>query len=138
VEEGALAEFEAPDDLYYSEEDEWARAEGGRITIGITDYAQQQLGDIVFVELPERGALLRRGESFGVVESVKAVSDLYAPVSGEVRSVNSDLADSPEIVNDDCYGEGWMLVVEASDPEELTELLSAEAYRKHVEERSED
>ena len=131
-----MAEYAIPDDLHYSEEDEWARAEGSRVTVGITDYAQQQLGDIVFVELPEPGAALRRGEAFGVVESVKAVSELCAPVSGQVSSVNSALADSPEIMNEDCYGEGWMLVVEASDPDELGQLLGAEAYRKHVEERS--
>lgn len=131
-----MAEYAIPDDLHYSERHEWARAEGSRLTIGITDYAQQQLGDIVFVELPEPGTALRKGEPLGVVESVKAVSDLYAPVSGAVGSVNNALADSPEIVNEDCYGEGWMLVVEASDPDELGQLLDAEAYRKHVEERS--
>ena len=131
-----MAEYAIPDDLHYSEDDEWARAEGSLVTVGLTDYAQQQLGDIVFVELPEPGAALRRGEPFGVVESVKAVSELYAPVSGQVSSVNGALTDSPEIMNEDCYGVGWMLVVEASDPDELGKLLGAEAYRKHVEERS--
>jgi glycine cleavage system H protein len=131
-----LAEYAIPDDLHYSREDEWARADGSSVTVGVTDYAQQQLGDIVFVELPEPGTALRKGEPFGVVESVKAVSDLCAPVSGQVASVNGALADSPEIVNEDCYGEGWMLVVEASDPDELGQLLDAEAYRKYVEERS--
>jgi glycine cleavage system H protein len=132
-----LADYEIPDELYYTTEDEWVRREGSRVTVGITDYAQQQLGDIVFVELPRVGTSVNKGDSCGVIESVKAVSDLYAPISGEVVEVNEELADSPEILNEDCYGEGWMLVLEPSDPEELSELLRAEAYLKHVEERSE-
>jgi glycine cleavage system H protein len=132
-----LADYEIPDELYYTTEDEWVRREGSRVTVGITDYAQQQLGDIVFVELPRVGTSVNKGDSCGVIESVKAVSDLYAPLSGEVVEVNEELADSPEILNEDCYGEGWMLVLEMSDPDELSELLRAEAYLKHVEERSE-
>jgi len=131
-----LAEYAIPDDLHYSREDEWARADGSSVTVGVTDYAQQQLGDIVFVELPEPGAVLRKGEPFGVVESVKAVSELYAPVSGQVGSMNGALADRPETMNEDCYGEGWLIVVEASDSDELGQLLDAQAYRKYVEERS--
>ena len=131
-----MADYEIPDELYYTTEDEWVRREGSRVTVGITDYAQQQLGDIVFVELPRVGTSVNKGDSCGVIESVKAVSDLYAPISGEVVEVNEELADSPEILNEDCYGEGWMLVLEPSDPEELSELLRAEAYLKHVEERS--
>jgi len=130
-----LAEIELPDELRYSEHDEWARSEGGRVVIGVTDYAQQQLGDIVFVELPEVGATVSKGDPFGVIESVKAVSDLYAPLSGEVVDVNQDLADRPEIVNGDCYGDGWMLVIEPSESGELDELLDANAYRAHVESR---
>jgi glycine cleavage system H protein len=130
-----VADYEIPDDLRYSSEDEWARADGNRVSVGITDYAQQQLGDIVFVELPEVGASLRKGDSFGVVESVKAVADLYSPISGEVVEVNENLAERPELVNASCYGEGWMLTFETSDADELNSLLSAEAYRKYVEER---
>jgi glycine cleavage system H protein len=123
-----------PDDLRYSEQDEWARSDGEQITVGITDYAQQQLGDIVFVELPEVGATLERGDPFGVIESVKAVSDLYAPLSGEVLAVNEALADAPELVNQDCYGEGWILVVRPEAGAEA-ELLDAAGYAKHVAER---
>jgi glycine cleavage system H protein len=132
-----LADYEIPDDLAYSSHDEWVRREGDRVGVGITDYAQQQLGDIVFVELPALGATFKRDESFGVVESVKAVSDLYAPVSGEIIGVNDALADRPELVNEACYGEGWMVAFAPSDPSELEALLDADAYRKHVDERSE-
>jgi len=127
-----LADTSIPAELRYSEQDEWARAEGERVTVGITDYAQQQLGDVVFVELPEVGATLTRGETFGVIESVKAVSDLYAPVSGEVLEVNEALADAPELVNQDCYGEGWILVVRTGD---LEGLLDAKGYAEHVAQR---
>jgi glycine cleavage system H protein len=124
-----------PDDLVYSEQDEWARVEGDRVTVGITDYAQQQLGDVVFVELPAVGTSIARGEPFGVIESVKAVSDLFAPLSGEVIAVNEALASRPELVNEDCYGEGWMLVVRASG-DATAGLLDAAAYAKHADERS--
>jgi glycine cleavage system H protein len=130
-----VTDFEIPDDLRYSEEDEWARLEGDRVTIGITDWAQQQLGDIVYVELPEVGAALEKGEPFGVIESVKAVSDLYAPVSGTVLEVNTDLADRPEAVNEDCYGDGWIAVVAVENQEEHATLLDPTAYQKYLEER---
>ena len=104
-----MADYEIPAELHYTREDEWCRLEGNRVVIGVTDYAQQQLGDIVFVELPAVGTTIERGEPFGVIESVKAVSDLYAPVSGEVVEVNADLGDRPEQVNEDCYGDGWMI-----------------------------
>jgi glycine cleavage system H protein len=132
-----VADYDIPDDLRYSREDEWARSEDGRVVVGITDYAQQQLGDIVFVELPAVGTSVNQGDSFGVVESVKAVSDLYAPVGGEVIEVNADLADSPEVVNEDCYGDGWLLAIRPEDEEEVESLLDAEAYRKHIRDRSE-
>jgi glycine cleavage system H protein len=132
-----VADYDIPDDLRYSREDEWARSEDGRVVVGITDYAQQQLGDIVFVELPAVGTSVSQGDSFGVVESVKAVSDLYAPVAGEVIEVNADLADSPEVVNEDCYGDGWLLAIRPEDEEEVESLLDAEAYRKHIRDRSE-
>jgi glycine cleavage system H protein len=127
--------YEIPEDLYYTREDEWARLERDRVTIGITDYAQQQLGDIVFVELPEIGRTIDRGEAFGVVESVKAVADLFAPITGEVIEVNTALADAPDGVNADCYGDGWLLVVRLSDESELEQLLSPADYAQHVKDR---
>ena len=126
-----------PDDLKYTREHEWARVKGTRVTVGITDFAQDQLGDVVFVELPSVGDEVKKGEAFGVVESTKAVSDLFAPVSGKVVEVNDPLADAPETVNDDPYEEGWMIVVEIADPKELAELMDAPTYRKFVEEEQE-
>jgi glycine cleavage system H protein len=132
-----VADYEIPEDVRYTKEDEWARIQGNRVTIGITDYAQQQLGDIVFVELPEVGRSIEAGDPFGSIESVKAVSDLYAPVGGRVVEVNEDLKEQPESVNEDCYGDGWMVVIEVSDPSELTDLLDASAYSQHVRDRAE-
>jgi glycine cleavage system H protein len=131
-----VADYEIPAELHYTREDEWCRIEGNRVVIGVTDYAQQQLGDVVFVELPAVGTTVERGEPFGVIESVKAVSDLYAPVTGEVVEVNADLADRPEQVNEDCYGDGWMIAIVIADDADLSEHLDAAAYRRHVEERS--
>ena len=132
-----MADYDIPEHLRYSEEDEWAQLEGNRVTTGITDYAQQQLGDIVFVELPEVGKVLELGEPFGVIESVKAVSDLYAPVAGEVVEVNEILGEQPETVNEDCYGEGWMIAIEVEDKSVLDTMMDAAAYIKHVNDRSE-
>jgi glycine cleavage system H protein len=132
-----VADYELPDDLRYSNEDEWARLDGNVVTVGVTDYAQQQLGDIVFIELPTPGTRVEKGEAFGVVESVKAVSDLYAPVSGEVADVNTDLEEHPEYVNEDCYGDGWMVALNVPNSKDFDALLSADAYRRHVDERSE-
>lgn len=117
-----------PDDLVYSREHEWVRADGNLATIGITSFAAEELGDIVYVELPEVGSSLEQFAAFGVVESVKAVSDLFAPISGEVVEVNEALAESPELLNSDPFGEGWMARVEMSDPEQLESLLDAAAY----------
>ncbi|HEX5040632.1 MAG TPA: glycine cleavage system protein GcvH [Candidatus Limnocylindria bacterium] len=117
-----------PDDLAYSREHEWVRVDGGRATIGITSFAADELGDIVFVELPEVGAALSQFAAFGVVESVKAVSDLYAPISGEVVEVNDALRESPELLNADPFGEGWIARVELSDRGELDSLLDAAGY----------
>ena len=117
-----------PDDLAYSREHEWVRVDGGRATIGITSFAADELGDIVFVELPEVGAALNQFATFGVVESVKAVSDLYAPISGEVVEVNDALRESPELLNADPFGEGWIARVELSDRGELDSLLDAAGY----------
>jgi glycine cleavage system H protein len=117
-----------PTDLRYTTDHEWVRADGDEATIGITAYAADQLGDIVFVELPEAGRAIAQSAAFGVVESVKAVSDLFAPVSGEVLESNPDLAARPELVNSEPYGAGWMIRVRMSDPGELEELLDADAY----------
>lgn len=125
--------MEYPSDLRYTQEHEWARVEGGRATVGITDYAQGQLGDVVYVELPSPGTKVRFMETFGVVESVKAASDLFAPVSGTVVEVNERLEDQPELVNQSPYGDGWMIVVELSDPSELNQLMSADEYAAYVE-----
>ena len=117
-----------PEDLKYTAEHEWVRVENGRASIGITSFAADELGDIVFVELPEPGSALTQFGMFGVVESVKAVSDLYAPVSGTVVEVNDALRERPELLNSDPFGEGWIASVELSDPGELDTLMDAEAY----------
>ncbi len=121
-----------PEELQYTRSHEWVRTEGDTATVGITDYAQDELGDIVFVELPEVGATFGAGDSFGTVESVKAVSDLYAPVGGEVVEVNEALDDSPEKINEDPYGDGWIVKLRVSD--EGTGLLSASDYEQFLEE----
>jgi glycine cleavage system H protein len=118
----------APPDLRYTKDHEWVRVDGDEATVGITDYAASQLGDIVFVELPEVGRSLAQFAAFGVVESVKAVSDLFAPLTGEVTGTNEALAGSPELVNGDPYGEGWMIRLRLSAPGEVDELLDAAAY----------
>lgn len=118
-----------PDDLRYTSDHEWARLDGGRITIGITDYAQEALGDIVFVQLPEQGTEVKPGESFSEVESTKSVSDVYAPLAGRVASVNTELADAPQRLNEDPYGGGWLCVIELDDPAAYATLLDADGYR---------
>ena len=125
--------MQIPDDLRYSSDHEWVRIDGGRVTIGITDYAQDALGDVVFVDLPEVGSTAAAGASISEVESTKSVSDIYAPVSGTIAEVNGDLADAPERLNEDPYGEGWICVIEVQDPSELDGLLDAAAYRALVE-----
>ena len=131
-----MADYEFPDDCLYTEGDEWVRSEGDVLRVGITDYAQQELGDVVFLELPESEQTLQRGDTFGVIESVKAVSDLLAPVSGEVVKSNLLLEDNPELVNESCYQEGWILDILPSDRTELESLMDEEAYQAYVEERS--
>jgi glycine cleavage system H protein len=121
-----------PADLKYTKEHEWIRVEGDRGRVGITHHAQDALGDVVFVELPTVGRRLRQMETFGVVESVKAVSDLFAPASGEVVEVNGALEAKPELVNQDCYGSGWMLVVKLATPTELDSLMDATAYEAYL------
>jgi len=117
-----------PRDLRYTKDHEWIRVEGTRGVVGITYFAQEQLGDVVFVEFPRVGAALVQGKPFGVVESVKTASDLYAPANGVVAEVNEKLVDQPELVNRDPYGEGWMIVADLSDPSQVNSLLSAEQY----------
>ncbi|HSM56758.1 MAG TPA: glycine cleavage system protein GcvH [Candidatus Sulfomarinibacteraceae bacterium] len=123
-------------DLLYTNDDEWLRVEGDEATVGITDYAQDSLSDIVYLELPDSGETLQEGDSFGVVESVKAAADLYMPVSGEILEVNEDLMDEPEAVNEDPYGKAWMIRIRLRDKSELDDLMDADAYRAYVEERS--
>lgn len=122
------------DDLYYSEDHEWVREEEDYLVIGVTDFAQEELGDIVFVELPEVEEEFDKDDSFGVLESVKAVSDTFIPVSGRIIEVNENLLDNPELINDDPYGEGWLIKVDPADDTELDELLSAEEYAEFIEE----
>jgi glycine cleavage system H protein len=121
-----------PDDLRYTKDHEWIRPQGDRGVVGITHHAQAQLGDVVFVELPALGRKLEAGEAFGTVESVKAVSELFSPVSGEVLEVNAALAKTPEAVNSDPYGQGWMIVIRPADPKELDALLDSTGYRKLI------
>ncbi|MBW3588898.1 MAG: glycine cleavage system protein GcvH [Actinobacteria bacterium] len=126
-----------PSDLRYTREHEWARLEDdGRITIGITDYAQDQLGDIVYLQLPEQGADVSAGEPMGEVESTKSVSDIYSPVSGKVAEVNSEVVETPEAVNQDPYGEGWLIGVDPSDPTEFDGLMTAEEYEQFLTEEA--
>ena len=117
-----------PEELRYTSDHEWVRVEGDRVRIGITDYAQDALGDVVFVQLPERGAKVDAGGSFSEVESTKSVSDIYAPVAGTIVEVNAELADAPQRLNEDPYGEGWICVIEPSDPSAVEALMDASAY----------
>ena len=123
--------FEVPDDLRYLDSHEWVRASNGTVRVGISDFAQDELGDVVFVELPSEGDELTAEEAFGVVESIKAVSDIYAPVGGTVTAVNDALETEPELVNDDPYGDGWMLELDTDD--DLDDLLSPAEYREQIE-----
>lgn len=125
-----------PNDLKYDREHEWVRVEGGVATIGISHFAQDQLGEVVYVDLPTAGATIGAGETFGEVESVKSVSELFCPVSGEILDVNSALEDAPETVNEDPYGEGWMITVKLSDPSEIDALMSAADYEAYLTEEA--
>ena len=129
--------MEFPEDYKYSKEHEWVLVEGQVATVGITDFAQDQLGDIVFVELPAVGDKVSKEDAFGVVESVKAVSDIYAPVSGKVLEVNDDLPENPEMLNEDAYGDGWIIKIEMSDLDELNDLMTAAEYEEYVAEEKE-
>jgi len=128
---------EIPEVLKYTKEHEWARVEDDIVIIGITDYAQDALGEIVYIELPSEGDEVTKGETFGAVESTKSVSDLYAPISGEVVEVNEALLDAPEAINEDPYGEGWMVKVKPYDPSELEDLMDSDEYTEFIEKQSE-
>jgi glycine cleavage system H protein len=123
-----------PEDLRYSKDHEWARLEGDRVRVGITDYAQDALGDVVFIELPEVGSTVKVDESFSEVESTKSVSDVYAPLAGTIVEVNADLADAAERINEDPYGEGWICLIQLADPAAFESLLDPAAYRALTEE----
>ncbi|RLB36116.1 MAG: glycine cleavage system protein GcvH [Deltaproteobacteria bacterium] len=125
-----LEELIIPEDLRYTNDHEWAKADGDLIVCGVSDYAQDQLGDIVYVELPQIGDELEQGGQFGTVESVKAVAELYSPVSGEVVEINTTLEDSPQLVNQDPYGNGWMIKIKAKDPGQLEGLMDAQQYKE--------
>lgn len=129
--------MEFPDDLKYTKDHEWIRIEGSTATIGITDYAQEQLGDIVFVELPNEGEAVKKGEPFGAVESVKSVNDCLSPASGRVMEVNDLLRENPEMVNEDCYGDGWMIKVELDKNDPLDDLMNIEGYENYIKEETE-
>jgi glycine cleavage system H protein len=118
-----------PDDLKYTSEHEWIRVEGDEAVVGVTDFAQEELGDVVFLEIETEGETLSRGDTFGTIEAVKTVSDLYMPLDGEVLEVNKALEEAPELVNTQPYGEGWMIRIRISDPAQIDELLSADNYR---------
>mgnify|MGYP006288532237 CR=1 FL=1 len=120
--------MDTPDDLYYTDDHEWLRIENGTATVGITDFAQSELGDIVFVELEPEGTELGKDDIFGTVEAVKTVSELYMPVSGTITAINDELELSPEVVNDDPYGDGWMIEVDLSSPDEVDALMGADEY----------
>lgn len=130
-----MGNWKTPSDLKYTQNDEWVRIEGDTATIGISDYAQDQLNDIVFVEFPDVGATFQKGQSFGVVESVKAASDTYTPVSGSVVEINNTLEDTPELINADPYGKGWLIKLKISNAAEAEGLMNAEAYATYCESR---
>ncbi len=130
-----MSDYSIPDENQYTPQDEWVREDKDRVLIGVTDFAQQQLGDIVFVELPEVGSQIAKDEPYGVIESVKAVSDLFAPITGTVVAVNEELESTPEQINEDCYSDGWLIAVTPSHPDEMEGLLDAKAYLENIAER---
>lgn len=127
-----------PADYRYTKDHEWIKIDGSSGTVGITDYAQHELGDVVFVELPKVGAKIKAGESFGSVESVKAVSDIFSPVSGEITEINTSLVDSPEKINQDPHGTAWLVRLKLDDPKEASSLMDAKAYQAYVDEKAQE
>ena len=130
-----MSSWKTPSDVKYTKNDEWLKIEGSTATMGITDYAQDQLNDIVYVELPDVGASFKKGDSWGVVESVKAASDIYMPIGGTITEVNGDLSDNPEVVNSDPFGKGWLIKFTVANDAETTDLLDATAYAAYCEKR---
>jgi glycine cleavage system H protein len=130
-----MGDWSIPEGYKYTESDEWVKLEGGEALVGISDYAQDQLSDLVFVELPAVGETFGKGEVFGVVESVKAAADVMTPISGEIVAVNEDLEDTPEVINEDAYGKGWIIRIKPSDTSEMDDLMDTEAYEAYCEER---
>jgi glycine cleavage system H protein len=128
--------MEFPDNLFYTKDHEWVRVEGNMVTVGITDYAQEQLGDIVFVDLPSKGQDISKDDTFGVVESVKSVSDCFSPITGKVVDINEDLAENPAMINEDCYGDGWMVRIEVKNSAEIKGLMKATEYESFVKEEA--
>jgi glycine cleavage system H protein len=130
-----MGDWSIPEGYKFTESDEWVKLEDGEALVGISDYAQDQLSDLVFVELPMVGETFGKGEVFGVVESVKAAADVMTPIGGEIVAVNDDLEDTPEVINEDAYGEGWIIRIKPSDTSEMDDLMDAEAYKAYCEER---
>jgi len=129
--------MEYPDDLYYNRNHLWVRVQGTRGTVGVTDYAQREMGEVLFVDLPEEGSQVEKNDVFGSLESSKTVAELHSPVSGEIVSINKDLEEEPSLVNDDPYGNGWLIVVEIDDPNELEEMINAADYEEMLEQEEE-
>jgi len=127
-----------PDDLYYNRDHLWVRMQGNRGTVGVTDHAQREMGEILFVDLPEEGSPVEKGDAFGSLESSKTVAELRSPLSGEILSINKDLEEEPSLVNDDPYGNGWLLAVEIDDPKELEDMLNAADYEELLEQKDEE
>jgi glycine cleavage system H protein len=127
-----------PDDLYYNRDHQWVRVQGNRGTVGVTDHAQREMGEILFVDLPEEGSPVEKGDPFGSLESSKTVAELRSPLSGEILSINKDLEEEPSLVNDDPYGNGWLLAVEIDDPKELEDMLNAADYEELLEQKDEE
>jgi len=132
------AGMDYPDDLYYNRDHLWVRVQGSRGTVGVTDYAQREIGEVLFVDLPEEGAQVEKNDTFGSLESSKTVAELHCPVSGEIVSINKDLEEEPSLVNDDPYGNGWLVLLEFDDPNELEEMINAADYEEFLEQKDDE
>ncbi len=130
--------MEYPDDLYYNRDHLWVRVQGNRGTVGVTDYAQREIGEVLFVDLPEEGAQVEKNDTFGSLESSKTVAELHCPISGEIVSINKDLEEEPSLVNDDPYGNGWLVMVEFDDPNELEDMINAADYEEFLEQKDDE
>lgn len=130
--------MEYPDDLYYNREHVWVRIQGNRGTVGVTDFAQREMGEVLFVDLPEEGSQVEKGDVFGSLESSKTVGELHSPISGEIVSINKDLEEEPSLVNDDPYGKGWLMIVELDDPGDVEDMINAADYEDFLEQKGEE